>query len=134
MKRGDTQSDSPQFSSDSDTEDIVPPSASKRVLKSNEPAQDQFSDWDNGEPLTEEQRKYVMGLKSNYEKSRAMNKIRNSCMLRELDVQEDVRALSGVKGGSSKDMVEIAKPTAKGKAATKAKHASTVFEKRVTRR
>lgn len=41
------------------------------------PAVDEYANWDNGEPLTQEERQAILRLKSNYEKSREMNKRRN---------------------------------------------------------
>jgi hypothetical protein len=65
---------------------------------------DNHQDWDNGEPLTSDQRKEILALRSNYERSRAMNKLRNARLLKELDLKNEARktlAGSGSKGGTT---------------------------------
>ena len=87
--------------SDDDTEVVSESdSAPKRPLKSKAAAIDHFANWDNGEPLTKEQRKKIMSLKSNYERSKAMNKMCNERMMRELDLKEGT--LVGSKNYSTK--------------------------------
>ena len=59
-------------------------------------------DWDNGEPLNPDQRKEILALRSDYEKSRAMNKIRNARVLKELYLKNAVgEALAGSEGGKT---------------------------------
>jgi hypothetical protein len=59
-------------------------------------------DWDNGEPLTSDQHKEILALGSDYERSRAMNKLRNARLLKELDLKNEVgRALTSSEGGKT---------------------------------
>ena len=62
------------------------------------PPVDEYANWDNGEPLTQEERQAVLRLKSNYERSREMNKRRNRRIQMELGLL---------------DMDDIFKPKAK---------------------
>jgi hypothetical protein len=57
-------------SSDSDSESESLPEKSKKVLASKAKSREQ---WDNGEPLTPEERKRIEALGSSYEKEREMN-------------------------------------------------------------
>ena len=75
-------------------------STPKHLLKSKAATIDHFADWDNGEPLTKEQRKTIMSLKLNYERSKAMNKMCNERMMCELDLKEGT--LVGLKNYSTK--------------------------------
>jgi hypothetical protein len=51
--------------------------------------QDDFVNWDNGEPLTAEEHTQILALKSNYERSRAMNIRRNKRIANEYALLED---------------------------------------------
>lgn len=89
-------SDDEQLGLESNSKPKHPPKSLKA------PAIDDFADWDNGKPLTKQQRKNIMSLKSNYERSREMNKIRNQRKLRELDLKGGVaQALGGLKDCST---------------------------------
>src|SRR6202011_1651936 len=50
---------------------------------------DPYKDWDKREPLTPKQNKSIMALNSNYEKYRAMNKLKNEHLLHELDLKAE---------------------------------------------
>jgi hypothetical protein len=54
---------------------------------------DLHEDWDNGEGLTPEQRKKIMAMRSNYERSKAMNMIRNTRLIGELGIQNEAQKL-----------------------------------------
>jgi hypothetical protein len=55
--------------------------------------------WDNGEPVTQAEREKVLGLGSDYEKSREMNIIRNSRLMDDLGLSQDFADLfKGHKG------------------------------------
>jgi hypothetical protein len=74
-------------------------------------------DWDNGEPLTSDQRKEILALGSDYERSRAMNKLRNARLLKELDLKNEVgRALTGSEGGKTSTGLSDSKSKRKTKA------------------
>jgi hypothetical protein len=78
---------------DDDDKRPLPPAKGKA------PRVDPFTDWDNGEPLTPEERMSVMALKSNYERAKVMNKRRNDRILQELDMKEAAaKVLDGKKG------------------------------------
>jgi hypothetical protein len=54
--------------SDDDDGDCGLPASKKLGSKPKASTLDQYKDWDNGEPLTTEQRQSIMALKSNYER------------------------------------------------------------------
>ena len=73
---------------DNDSDDNRGLPASKKLgPKPKASIPDQYKDWDNGERLTPEQRQSIMALKSNYERSRAMNQFRNQRQLKELELK-----------------------------------------------
>jgi hypothetical protein len=75
-----------------ETESDTPPKSKKPDAVIN-----LYEDWDNGEVLTPEQRKKIMAMGSNYERSKAMNMIRNARLIEELGVQNEAQKL--FKGG-----------------------------------
>ena len=63
---------------------------------------DPVSDWDNGKKLTLDQCKAIMALRSNYEKARMMNKLRNERIMLELELKNEVaRTLAVAKGNGA---------------------------------
>ena len=104
-----SQDESADSTDDDDTD--------KRPQKRKAGYVDPYKDWDNGESLTPKQRKSIMALNSNYERYRAMNKLKNSRLLRELDMKAEVtRALEGHEGEGNvkrplKDQDRSTKPT-----------------------
>ena len=56
---------------------------------------DPYKDWDNEEALTPKERAKIMSLKLNYECAQAMNKCRNSRLLLELELKQEVLDLLG---------------------------------------
>jgi hypothetical protein len=84
--------------SDDDDGDRGLPASKKLGSKPKASTFDQYTDWDNGEPLTTEQRQSIMALKSNYERFRVMNQLRNQRQLKELDLKAAAEsALDGCK-------------------------------------
>jgi hypothetical protein len=107
----DEGEDEDEDGDDEDDEDDAGPVSKKKLapnLKSKLKVVDQFKDWDNGETLTPAQRTYVMALGSNYERAQMMNKLRNTRMLREMEVDSEVSDLF-------EELKTSTKPKSKGK-------------------
>lgn len=90
-----------------------------RIIPTKSRTADPFADWDDGEPLTHEQRAQIMALKSNYERSKAVNVIRNARKMDEVGVKdglgEVLRGAKGVKAqGTKSSLKQKAKSTDKG--------------------
>jgi hypothetical protein len=116
------------YPSDGD-DDRDSPASKKLGPKPKAATFDPYKDWDNGEPLTTEQRQSIMALKSNYERSRAMNQLRNQRQLKELDLQAAAR--SALDGGKVEKRKRPGKDQGKAKESPKpvdkpAKPTSTV--------
>ena len=109
---------------DNDSDDNHGSPASKKLSpKPKASIPDQYKDWDNGEPLTTEQRQSIMALKSNYERSRAMNQFRNQRQLKELELKAAAEsALDGRKD-------QKRKRPGKGKGKVKVKESSKPVDK-----
>jgi hypothetical protein len=100
--------------SDDDDDDRGLPASKKLGSKPKASTLDRYKDWDNGEPMTTEQRKSIMALKSNYERFRAMNQLRNQRQLKELDLKAAAEsALDGRKDQKGKKGKGKAKESSK---------------------
>jgi hypothetical protein len=80
-------------SSDSEDETDTDTDTLPTLKKKPDAIIDLYEDWDNGEVLTPEQRKKIMAMASNYERSKAMNTIRNTRLIEELGVRNEARKL-----------------------------------------
>jgi hypothetical protein len=113
----DNRSESSDDSDDDDDGDRGLPASKKLGSKPKASTLDQYKDWDNGEPLTTEQRQSIMALKSNYERFRAMNQLRNQRRLKELDLK--AAAESALDGRKDQKRKQPGKQKGKGKESSK---------------
>ena len=77
---------------------------------------DAYANWDNGEPLTPDERAAILRMKSNYERSQTMNKRRNTRMLKELEMGNAIMdAFKDVPGNQKNGALLKPKPKTKSK-------------------
>ena len=137
---GDSEDDAPfdliqSGDSTAEEDNLKTPTQKAPTTQANEVTADPHGDWDNGEPLTNEERKAILAMGSNYERSKEMNKRKNARRLAELDLRgEVVEMLEGLKDAEGKSE-KLEKPNAKQKSdAELTKSTSPGVSDRVTRR
>ena len=114
----DSEDDSDDVEDEDDTNES---DGDQHVSTKKPPAQQKASNWDNGEPLSNEQCKVILALKSDYEQAKAINTIRNQRLLGELDVKAELTKVfegtEGTKAGtaSSKSRSRSAVPGSSAK-------------------
>ena len=104
-----------------DKDDTNESDGDQHVSTKKPPAQQKASNWDNGKLLSNEQCKVILALKSDYERAKAINMIKNQRLLGELDVKAEltkvVEGTEGTKAGtaSSKGRSRSAVPASSAK-------------------